>query len=145
MKPAPILFCGDPHSKFRQMVAAAHDTSAQSVILLGDMEPERPLELEMAPLDRAGVEWYFIAGNHDADSQAVASRVWNQHTDPHNVHGRVVTLRSGVRLAGLAGVFRGDVWYPKVGGKNGGRSSHYSREDLGTIRSKTLHPTGRSA
>jgi DNA repair exonuclease SbcCD nuclease subunit len=133
MKAAPILFCGDPHSQFRQIVAAVHGGGAQSVILLGDMEPERSLELEMAPLDRAGVEWYFVAGNHDADSQAVASRVWNQRTDPHNVHGRVVTLKGGLRLAGLAGVFRGDVWYPKAGGKNGGRSTHYSREDLARV------------
>jgi hypothetical protein len=126
----PVLFCGDPHSRFRQVVESASRTRASTVVLLGDMEPSRPLEEEMAALQQSDIEWYFIAGNHDADSQVLARRVWNRNTDPHNVHGRAVTLKGGLRLAGLAGVFRGDVWYPQVGDKNGGRSTYYSRLNL---------------
>lgn len=130
MTTGPILFCGDPHAKFHQIIESARRARALSVVLVGDMEPSRPLEEEMAPLRHCDAEWYFIAGNHDADSQAVARRVWNRNTEPHNVHGRVVTLRGGLRLAGLAGVFRGDVWYPQLGDKNGGRSTYYARSDL---------------
>jgi Icc-related predicted phosphoesterase len=91
----PVLFCGDPHSRFRQVVESASRTRASTVVLLGDMEPSRPLEEEMAALQQSDIEWYFIAGNHDADSQVLARRVWNRNTDPHNVHGRVVTLKGG--------------------------------------------------
>jgi hypothetical protein len=108
------------------------------------MEPVRPLEEEMAPLERKGVEWYFIAGNHDADSQELARRVWSRRTEPHNIHARVVTLPCGLRLAGLAGVFRPEVWYPQVGDKNGGRTTHYSRSDLARVtpQQRRFNPYG---
>src|ERR1700761_8573528 len=77
----PILFCGDPHGQFDQVITAAGHTKAAAVILLGDMEPARPLEVEMAPLDERGVPWFFIAGNHDADSDDLARRVWSEATE----------------------------------------------------------------
>jgi Icc-related predicted phosphoesterase len=140
----PILFCGDPHSAFRQVIESAQRCNASSVILLGDMEPLRPLEDEMAPLQRAGVPWFFIAGNHDADDHEIAQHVWNQRTAPHNVHGRVVTLSCGLRLAGLAGVFRAGVWYPQLGDPNNGISRHYSRADLERVtpRQYRFNPYG---
>lgn len=144
MTAGPLLFCGDPHSVFRQIIRAAERCDASGVVLLGDMEPRQPLEDEMAPLQRARVPWYFIAGNHDADDPETARRVWNRNTAPHDVHGRVVTLPCGIRLAGLAGVFRGDVWYPQIGDPNNGVSRHYSRSDLERVtpRQYRFNPHG---
>jgi predicted phosphodiesterase len=123
------LYCGDPHGQFRHILDAVDRTNAAAVVLLGDMEPSRPLEEEMAPLTERGIRWCFIGGNHDADSPELVDRVWNQNTNEHNVHGRVVTLPDGTRLAGLAGVFREAVWYPDPAAARGGAPAFRTREE----------------
>ena len=105
----PVLYCGDPHGQFRHIIKSANDLRASAVVLLGDMEPQRPLAEEMAGIT---VPWYFIPGNHDADSVQLAERVWAPAIAERNIHARVVILPDGTRLAGLGGVFRGAVWYP---------------------------------
>jgi len=112
MSSEPILYCGDPHGQFRHIIEAAGHSKAACVVLLGDMEPARPLSEEMEPLTKRGLPWFFIPGNHDGDSTALAQRVWDPAVADRNVHGRVVELPNGQRLAGLGGVFRGSVWYP---------------------------------
>lgn len=112
-RPGPVLYCGDPHGSFRHIIEAAGHTRASAVVLLGDLEPSRALHEELAPLANSGTELYFIHGNHDADSDVLAERVWGSTLAERNVHGRVVTLPDGTRLAGLGGVFRGGtVWDP---------------------------------
>lgn len=128
MTHGPVLFCGDAHSRFRHIIEAAGHTKASAVVLLGDMEPSRPLEEEMAPLSERAVPWYFIGGNHDADSPELVDRVWNENTIEHNVHGRVVTLPDGTRLAGLAGVFDEAVWYPDPAAARGGAPAFRTRD-----------------
>jgi len=80
-----------------------------AIIFLGDLEPQRPLEEEIAPILKAGVEVRWIRGNHDTDTKST----WdNLASVMHlNIDGRVVEL-DGLRIAGLGGVFRGDIWYP---------------------------------
>jgi hypothetical protein len=91
------------------------------------MEPERPLHEELAPIiDRV----WWIPGNHDADSDELWSRVWGSRLADRNVHGRVVTLPDGTRLAGLGGVFREAVWYP---------SASAARESAPAFRSRQEH------
>jgi predicted phosphodiesterase len=110
--PGPVLYCGDPHGAFRHIIEAAAQTRASAVVLLGDLEPGRALHEELAPLMELGTALYFIPGNHDADSDVLAERVWGSELASRNVHGRVVTLPDGRRLAGLGGIFRGAVWNP---------------------------------
>jgi hypothetical protein len=43
--------------------------------------------------------------------------VWGSELALQNIHGRVVTLPDGTRLAGLGGVFRDEVWYPDPTGE----------------------------
>jgi len=116
----PVLFCGDPHGAFRHIIDAADRTKASAVILLGDMEPPRHLHLELAPLLDSKVPVWFIHGNHDADSDELWMRVWGSELANRNVHGRVVELPDGKRLAGLGGVFREAVWYPSASAARGG-------------------------
>lgn len=109
----PLLFCGDPHGQWHHILEAARDTRAQAVILLGDLEPLRPLHLELEPiLDKV----WFIHGNHDTDSDTHFAHVWDSELRHRHIHGRVVTLPDGTRLAGLGGVFRGTVWNPRFRG-----------------------------
>jgi hypothetical protein len=106
----PILFCGDPHGQWQHIIDAALQTDARAVILLGDLEPARPLHTELAAI-RERV-WY-IHGNHDTDHTDNFANVWQSELAERNIHGRVVTLPCGTRIAGLGGIFRGAVWYPK--------------------------------
>jgi predicted phosphodiesterase len=122
----PILYCGDPHGSFLHILDAAESTQASVVVLLGDMEPERPLHEELAPiLDRV----WWIPGNHDADSDELWSRVWGSRLADRNLHGRVMTLPDGTRLAGLGGVFREAVWHPSASAAREGAPAFRSRKE----------------
>lgn len=105
----PVLFCGDPHGQFRHIIKAATELHASAVILLGDMEPQRPLHTELAAI--ADKLW-FIHGNHDTDSDQNFVHIWESQLADRNLHGRVVELPNGIRIGGLGGVFRGSVWHP---------------------------------
>jgi predicted phosphodiesterase len=107
----PILFCGDPHGQWQHIIDAALQTNARAVILLGDLEPARPLHIELAAI-RERV-WY-IHGNHDTEHADNFANIWHSELAERNLHGRVVTLPCGTRIAGLGGVFRGAVGTPKT-------------------------------
>ena len=107
---SPILFCGDPHGQWQHIIDAALHTQARAVILLGDLEPARPLHIELAAI-RERV--WFIHGNHDTDHEGNFANVWHSELAERSLHGRVLCLPCGTRIAGLGGVFRGGVWYPK--------------------------------
>jgi predicted phosphodiesterase len=106
---AEILFCGDVHGNMRHVVEAAQGLRPMAVVLLGDIESPQPLHLELAPI--RDIVWWVV-GNHDTDR----SESWRHLADSELAHrclnGRVVTLADGTRLAGLGGIFRGEVWYP---------------------------------
>ena len=59
----PILYCGDPHGQFGHIIGAAVATVATAIVLLGDMQPERPLDIELAPLLDRGMPVWWIPGN----------------------------------------------------------------------------------
>lgn len=106
-----ILFCGDPHGSFDLILQAAQRFKPTAVILLGDLEPVRPLHVELEAIrDRL----WFIHGNHDTGSQTAFENVFDSELADRNIHGYVVTLPDGTRLAGLGGVFRASVWSPPV-------------------------------
>ena len=50
-------------------------------------------------------------GNHDTDSEEGFDRLQGSVLSDRNLHGRVVDV-AGVRMAGLGGIFRGQVWMP---------------------------------
>jgi predicted phosphodiesterase len=122
----PVLYCGDPHGSFDHIVEAALHADASAVVLLGDLEPRRPLHMELQPI-RDRVWW--IPGNHNADSDDLWTRVWGSALADRNVHGRVVTLPNGTRLAGLGGIFRESVWHPSPAAARGGHPAYRSREE----------------
>jgi len=122
----PILFCGDPHGHFRHIIETAQETKALAVVLLGDMQPARPMHLELEPIvDKV----WWIAGNHDSDSDQLWRNVFSSELADRNVHGRVVQLPGGTRLAGLGGIFRESVWYPSPSAARGGAPTFRSREE----------------
>lgn len=111
MTSGPVLYCGDPHGQFRHIIKFANKLRASAVILLGDMEPLWPLDIELEPIfERV---WY-IHGNHDTDSDQNWVHLWESGLKDRNIDGRVITLPNGIRIAGLGGVFRESVWYPSL-------------------------------
>ena len=50
----PALYCVDPHGTFEGIIGAAEPTWASAVVVLGDMEPRRPLHLAVSSSPRRG-------------------------------------------------------------------------------------------
>lgn len=123
-----LLFCGDPHGKFRHIIEFVGHAKADAVVLLGDMEPEQPLHLELEPLLKHKVLTYLIPGNHDADSDQLWLHIWASELADQNLHCRVVELPDGTRIAGLGGVFREAVWHPSPAAARGGEPAFRTRE-----------------
>lgn len=105
-----ILFCGDPHGQFGHIIEAVQEHRPTAVILLGDVQAQRPLEIELASI-LTSTEIWFIHGNHDTDCEAEHDHLLGSALAERNLHGRVVEV-AGLRIAGLGGVFRGKVWTP---------------------------------
>lgn len=105
-----IFFCGDTHGNFDHVIEAVYNHQPDAVILLGDLQAQRPLEVELSDiLDKTDV--WFIHGNHDTDSQLDHDNLFESALSDRNLHGKVVTV-AGIRIAGLGGVFRGKIWQP---------------------------------
>ena len=105
-----ILFCGDNHGDFRNVIRAVRERRPDAVILLGDLQPRRPLHIELASiLDLTELWW--IHGNHDVDCEQDFDNVFGSELANRNLHGRVVEI-AGRRVAGLGGNFQGSIWHP---------------------------------
>lgn len=105
-----IFFCGDVHGDFAHVINVVRSRCPAAIVFLGDLQAQRPLTEELRPiLDLTDVWW--IHGNHDTDSDADYDNLFESTLADRNLHGRVVEI-AGYRVAGLGGVFRGQVWMP---------------------------------
>lgn len=120
-----ILFFGDPHSDFVPVIKAVDLLRPEAIVLLGDVQPRRPLHLELSSVVNRTMVW-FIHGNHDTDSDQDFDFLDQSELGNRNLHGRVETI-AGYRVAGLGGVFRGKIWDP---GQPVGDAPFHSRKAL---------------
>lgn len=109
-----ILFVGDPHGRWDLIVPRVLEYRPSAIVLLGDMELRRPLDVELATVLDAGIKVYWIPGNHDGDSDVSFSSLFESTLAGNNLSGKVSEI-AGIRVAGLGGVFRGRIWDPRVG------------------------------
>ena len=105
-----ILLFGDVHGDFRHVISAVEEHRPDAIVLLGDIEATRPLERELESI-LSKTEVFFIHGNHDTDTVENYRNLFQSQLADRNLHGRVVEI-GGVKVAGLGGVFRGEIWYP---------------------------------
>lgn len=119
-----IYFCGDVHGNFDHAIEVALRDRPTAIIFLGDLEARKPFEEIVRPLDEAGIEVWFIHGNHDTDRAEYWSNI--ESSRHRNLHGRVQTV-AGLAVAGLGGVFREEIWHPRL---NGGQPVYRSYEEL---------------
>ena len=105
-----IFFCGDTHGCFDRVIEAVIRHRPQAVVFLGDLAPVASLDEVLKPILELTEVWW-IHGNHDTDSDLMHDRLWRSSLASRNLHGRVVEI-AGVRIGGLGGVFRGQIWMP---------------------------------
>ncbi len=110
-----IWFLGDCHGSISHVLTMLESVVRRpaAVVFLGDMEMRLPFDQVVAPIEEMGVEVWFIHGNHDTDTPEIYRCLFESAYKSRNLHGRVVEV-AGLRVAGLGGVFRGSVWYPRV-------------------------------
>lgn len=106
-----ILMFGDTHGNFGHVLPHVLAEKPAAIIFLGDLQAQQPLEKELAEVMLL-TEVYWIPGNHDTDSKAEYDNLFNSALADRNLHGKV-TVIDGLRVAGLGGVFRESVWYPR--------------------------------
>ncbi len=106
-----IIIYGDPHGEWGPLLQACATDKPDGVVILGDCDLSRPLREEIAPLFDAGIRVRWIPGNHDADTLKMHDRLWGDYPEG-SLHGRWVDL-GGMVVAGLGGVFKASVWYPR--------------------------------
>ncbi len=112
-----IFICGDPHGRFEHILGAIEQYHPDAVVILGDLTPHRSMDEIFADIGKTEVFW--IPGNHDTDSDLIYDRIWRSKFAHNNLNGKVLDV-AGVKIAGLGGVFRGQVWMPP------GYPTHYS-------------------
>ena len=113
----PILFAGDPHRNFTPILRACLARPAGTLILLGDCDCPAPLPSILAPVMNAGWQVRWILGNHDTDTEAAYDNLAGAYPEG-DIGLRVITL-GALRIAGLPGVFKPRVWYPRADVPNG--------------------------
>ena len=61
-----IFFCGDVHGNFEHVIQTVITHSPAAIIFLGDLQCQRPLEMELEKILHKTDVW-FIHGNHAED------------------------------------------------------------------------------
>lgn len=103
-----ILFAGDPHGSYKHLYPFVQENDNVALIILGDLQLSSPDELEKLA---QYCDIWFIHGNHDSKTVAAFDAIWGSEWKHRNLHNRVEEIQ-GVRIAGLGGVFRGQIWMP---------------------------------
>lgn len=103
-----ILFAGDPHGSFSHLYPFVKNHKDLALVILGDLQLTSIDELEHLA---QYCDLWFIHGNHDSKTVAAFDAIWGSHWNERNLHGKVVEIQ-GKRIAGLGGVFRGQIWMP---------------------------------
>lgn len=121
-----IYFLGDIHGDFEHVLRITLADRPTAIVFLGDIEAKRPFEQEIAPLLEAGIDVRWIRGNHDTDNRETWGHLSNAMQ--YNIDGKIVEI-GGLRVAGLGGVFRGEIWYPNPNSRTEQDPMFYSHAD----------------
>ncbi len=116
-----IFVLGDNHGHFDHIVEAAKQYRPSALISVGDITETAadgivtPVHVALAEVLDLGIPFYWIPGNHDTETEGQYDALFGS-CGQTNLDGRVLTLEDpelgSVRIAGLGGIFRGQVWRP---------------------------------
>jgi predicted phosphodiesterase len=107
----PIWFLGDNHAGFDYIVDSIDEAKIKpvAVIFLGDIEAPIPFEDCIEDILRRDVDVRWIIGNHDTDTEENYRNLLAPESMARNIDGKIIDI-DGIRIAGLGGVFRGEIW-----------------------------------
>lgn len=116
-----IFVAGDNHGHFDHIIEACKKHRPSAIVSVGDITETTDdgnntlVYIELAPVLDLGIQFYWIPGNHDTDSEEQHDSLFPACPNT-NLDGKVMTLSDPdlgeVRVAGLGGVFRGRIWTP---------------------------------
>ncbi len=106
-----VIIYGDPHGDWRPLLVACRDERPDAVVILGDCDLELPLHQQLRSVFDAGIRVRWIPGNHDVDTVRYHDNLWGDFPEG-NLHARWEEV-DGLIVAGLGGVFKERVWYPR--------------------------------
>ncbi len=109
---SPIVIAGDPHGNFAPILRACGAQEPGTLILLGDCELRVPLRHMLASLFTMGWHVHWILGNKDTETNTVFDNLAGDF--PTGDIGGTVIEVGGLRIAGLGGVFKPRIWYPRA-------------------------------
>lgn len=109
---SPIVIAGDPHGNFSPILRACSAEEPGTLILLGDCELRVPLRHMLGSLFAVGWHVHWILGNKDTETAAVFDHLAGDFPEG-DLGGKVIEV-AGLRIAGLGGVFKPRIWYPRA-------------------------------
>lgn len=124
-----ISFFGDPHGDFSAFHQAVANDCPDVAIFVGDLGLDRPFEEEVNDYLEIGREVWWIPGNHDTDNVDLHDNVFESDLFDQNISNRVIEV-GDVRIAGLGGVFRASVWFPREGDE---KPRYQTREEFNRV------------
>jgi len=104
-----IYFVGDPHGYFRHFMPIVERDQPAAVVLLGDIEADRPLAEILGRWDYDPARIWIIPGNHDVDRLSLWANLSAWRQSGRDLHGQVTEV-AGRRIAGLGGWFVSEIW-----------------------------------
>ena len=106
-----ILFAGDPHRNFSPIIRACLARSPGTLVFVGDLDCDVPVTRILADVLDAGWDVRWILGNHDCETETSHDNLVGDY--PVGDLGFRVEEFDGIRVAGLPGVFKPAIWYPR--------------------------------
>lgn len=103
-----ILIAGDPHGEFEHLIPFLRENDNVALVILGDLQLSN---IDILDTLSQYCDLWYIHGNHDSKTVASFEALWGSKWKTRNLHGTVVEIQ-GIKIAGLGGVFRGQIWMP---------------------------------
>jgi len=135
--PVPIVIAGDPHGNFPPLLRACAGQEPGTLILVGDCDLRAPIRHVLASLFALGWSVRWILGNKDAETDTAFDNLATDYPEG-DIGGQVIEV-GGLRIAGLGGVFKPRIWYPRVdepGGKIEPPAFNSRREFFDSLKSR---------
>jgi len=108
-----IWLCGDVHGNLTALQRALQwePSPPEAILFLGDMDPPEPIGPWLRQTVGEFIPFRWIHGNHEVDTEQRSRDTFDALGIELNIDGKVVEIQ-GLRIAGLGGIFRKEIWMP---------------------------------
>lgn len=108
-----LWLCGDIHGEMTHLKRALQrePVAPTAILFLGDMDPPEPIGPWIEHAIGQEMPYWWIHGNHETDNENWFENAFEAPGMERNISGKVIEFQ-GLRIGGLGGVFREEVWMP---------------------------------